>query len=300
MSLSQQILSIEKPNDPDKCYSKCLIPDHYEYELVWLPVGINQTDSLLIKEYFQVQTYKVSYWKKLGKQENCPSANPEDCFIWCLYERGKDENFYIETVRNDDHSEKFIEIPFLFEEIKEAGGFTELREVVCKDNLGTYVIEEISEGLENLGYELNYTDPDNFISDLKIQFEIFQRDFELPIGDFNLESVEFLRRLKDEQIDDVLSDRLYYSRQTHLSELINDQRLALPIKKALDKLGYTTSSDQESLQEIDFQSLEYFKEDFVGPEGELNEAFYTLKELGIVKVMDRIPKQHKKKSKKNR
>lgn len=179
-------------SEDGKCYSKCLILDKYKrYSKEYV---IFTGDELIEKVDIEIReielSRKVATWVKKKADRNCFSENPDDCMVWCLIETPaltKEIKILKDTSQSSNYKIEKIEI----EELVEKGNYTEYKLILCKQEITKSIIEDIQNALRIKGY---FDGANSFEFDNRTRQSLvdFQRDNFLPVGNMNLETLEFL------------------------------------------------------------------------------------------------------------
>lgn len=177
--------------DPSKCYAKCMLEDHYEYEYEDYIVftGDETTDGVKLEQIQVVLVEAGTRWVKKKADRECLSKDPNDCMVWCLT-KVEEEIIELTTLLDTFTSKDFKIETIEFEFFIRSGG-TEWREVVCADDVTDDLIKKIKLSLKKLGYntilqKLTYDD------NLKFELTQFQKDNYLPIGNLDFETLKAL------------------------------------------------------------------------------------------------------------
>jgi len=179
--LSNRPSGYDGPLEPGKCFAKCLIPDSYNYSSTRLPVYTGDLGT----EQVNVETRKIvtqpatSKWVK-QKSENCRSADPNDCLIWCLKKQDEIAEEYV-VVLDTSQTANYKWIDIESKEVTKEGGYTEWREVVCANDVTPLLIHSIQDRLAAEGY-FHRESNGNLDLDTKTALKEFQNDNNLPKG----------------------------------------------------------------------------------------------------------------------
>lgn len=126
-------------------------------------------------------------WVKKKADKNCLSANPDDCLVWCLVD---DYQIIIYDVVIDT-SATTDWFPHTY--ISRKKGKSKTMQVLCKDEISIELLEALRNRLYDLGYDVN---PDKTYKKLKgklnREFKYFQDDYNLPVGKWTVDTMEFL------------------------------------------------------------------------------------------------------------
>ena len=174
-----------------ECFAKCLIADIFELTTKDYIVftGDETLEKVDIDYRKIVVQHKRTKWVK-KKSPNCRSYNENDCLVWCLVPQPeKIERLKILT---DTTQSKNYEIRIIEKEIlKEKGGFTEWKEVLCTDDVTPEIITTIQKALIKEDF---YKGPLTGTMDqnTKSSLDDFQKFNYLPIGNLDVETLEVL------------------------------------------------------------------------------------------------------------
>lgn len=180
------------PNEPGKCYAKCLIPDVYEnkQEKIYIYSGDNYDQENINHVKKEIKPASTQ-WIKKKADKNCLSSNPEDCLVWCLQESPAEyEEFYevLDTQTIKEFKIKTLEV----RELVKLGGFTEWKEVICQNDLTQKVVSSINTQLYTLGYDVNKAPPKKINKKMKGALVKYQQDKALPRGQLDIETLNSL------------------------------------------------------------------------------------------------------------
>ena len=180
------------PNKPGACYAKCLMPDLTK-ETVVAELPVYTGDEL--NPDFEVDLVSIvtqpasTKWTK-KKTDNCLSANPDDCLVWCLVEVPEKVDMYkivVDTTATDQWEMEYLTETILLK----SGGYTEWVEVICDNKRSSDLISNIQSNLIVQGY---YTGDVSgaFNTETKDALIQFQKNNQLPIGQMDVLSLEAL------------------------------------------------------------------------------------------------------------
>jgi len=181
------------PQKPGSCFAKCLIPDQVRNDSLFYFVFTGDPELETVDTYeetFVIQEGGTK-WVKKKADRNCMSSNPDDCLVWCLQETPEiveKRTILADTTQTKNFEEEYI----LISSVVSEGGFTEWREVVCENNITSYMIEDVSLALIARGYQQEDELTDTIDSNLKAALVSFQRANALPTGQFDLETLDAL------------------------------------------------------------------------------------------------------------
>ncbi len=173
-----------------KCYAKCLMQDQYEDKEFTIIeyTGHDYTNPYVI-EITIVISEELLKWVKV-KDANCLSNKPDDCLVWSMKTMPEiSEDFYI--VKDTNQLKDFKVNKILRKVIVKAGGFTEWREILCKNRLTPQMIRSIRSALAARGYLVD-KDDGKINEDIKAALVEYQKLYNLPIGAFDLATLKSL------------------------------------------------------------------------------------------------------------
>lgn len=180
-----------KPSGPG-CYAKCLISDSYTTNTkeILKYTGNNFENSWV--EEILIQTEPASSaWVKKKADPRCVSSNPDDCLVWCLIEKeAKYDSHYIVTDTSQVKEFKVLKVEEKY--LLEKGGFTQWKEIVCAKDQTFEFYEQVQYALIKKNYNLQKSKPGQFDKVTKKALTKFQKDNNLPVGNFDLETIELL------------------------------------------------------------------------------------------------------------
>lgn len=174
------------------CYAKCLFTDRIitETEVYFVYTG-NETeeDVDLIEKEIVIQPATTKWVKKMADQ-NCLSADPNDCMVWCLV----NEDPIIRRVAvlaDTSQSKNFIKEVVEREVERIKGRSFEWLEVVCEEDQTTSFVQSIQKSLQDKRY---YDGSVNGALDQMTRKAIvsFQEESDLPIGQLDFETLDAL------------------------------------------------------------------------------------------------------------
>lgn len=129
-------------------------------------------------------------WVKKADQ-NCRSANPDDCLIWCL--QTTPARYGIPVVSRDISGNLVRQVVLLEKQILiQEGGHTEWKEVVCQVDLNPKLYKKIRAALNARGYNVVDTRTSGSNEDLNEYLLRFQQDNYLPLGQLDVETLSAL------------------------------------------------------------------------------------------------------------
>lgn len=233
---------------PGRCYARCMVPDQYEfreekvvdkpssvrtqtipaeYETVFDTIVTKPASTRIEKIPAEYETITEEImvapastkWVKGKGNQNCLSANPEDCQVMCLVEVPATYKTVTKRVLKSPEYEqeittpaefKFVtkrvmrtpervvemEVPATYKTIMrkvliKKGELQGWKEVLCNDKLTTEKIVEIQKALKARGYDPGPID-DVLGAQTRAALIKYQRDKNLPVGNLNFETLKSL------------------------------------------------------------------------------------------------------------
>jgi len=181
------------PSEPGKCFAKCLIPDKSEEKLVGeflVFTGENTNTEGVV--YREIITREASTkWEKKKADRNCRSSNPEDCMVWCLVEVPEQSVIFYEvtdTTLVKDYSLEEVYASLINEE----EDLIKWKETICDNDITPALYSSIQQSLIDQGYDIGKDEVGDMGPASKSAFIQFQKDYNLPIGGLNIESLDAL------------------------------------------------------------------------------------------------------------
>ena len=180
------------PMEPGKCFARAQIVDEYEVVEKELIVYTGKNNNVSGVEYQKVvfRPAKSVWEKKIN--DNCLSSDPNDCLVWCLVEIPEEsENYYVVTDTSivQDYELKRIEKTVLISK----GGYTEWKEVVCKNDVSLKFIKNVQHALHKEGHGTDLKVDGEFDKEWKTAMIDFQKKNYLPVGNLNMETLNHLK-----------------------------------------------------------------------------------------------------------
>jgi hypothetical protein len=173
-----------------KCYEFVVVPkDNTKQEIVAIYTGIKMIEGVETRTV--ADEPPTTKWVKKAADRNCLSSDPNDCLVWCLVEvPGRKE--IITVVTDTNKIKDFVlrplpNVPLTMVERNTKEWIETLCPIEQKDSL----YKEVGLLLVKKGYIPKNTNSIE-IEDLKSAMRLFQRDFSLPIGGFNVISLKAL------------------------------------------------------------------------------------------------------------
>lgn len=176
-----------------KCYAECLIGDEYESESLNFyeftgDLGLENVEIYTSK--LIIEPSKTKWIQKV--KPNCNEVKSEECKIWYL-EKSDEILEEIHGLKDTSQTDNFYLRTVEHEVLVNKGGYSEWREIVCNDDISDELLDEIKDELINLGYSIkSQSSRENISYEFKNVLIDFQRDNHLPIGNFDIETLELL------------------------------------------------------------------------------------------------------------
>lgn len=153
----------DMPNEPGKCYAKCLIQDVYETKVTTLPVYNGDLNT----ENVEVDTIQI---------EISPSKSKT-----------------IVTLRDTTTSDNFEYMDIMQRVLVKRGGESKWIEVVCTSKVTPAFYSKIQTALLNRGYDIGSRGANGLVTEnTKAALREFQRTNGLPVGSLDVETVAAL------------------------------------------------------------------------------------------------------------
>jgi len=182
-------LDSKMPSKAGACYAKCLIPDKYETHSDTLGIFSEAEEipqSLMVHQEVAPTSTR---WVKKKAYNNCLSADPEDCLVWCLQET--QAQYAVPVISIDSTTTALQQVVTLEKrELIEAGGYTEWKEIICQNKVNAKLVNTLRNGLLVKGYEPGLGELDD--KQFRDALTKFQKDNHLPLGQLDLESLQAL------------------------------------------------------------------------------------------------------------
>jgi len=184
----------DMPNEPGKCYAKCLTPDITEEQTMEFNVYTG-SDAQILEQYVKNEVIEIApastKWVKKKAERNCLSADPNDCLVWCLVEQPAQtitiENMLMDSTVTKEFETETHNIDF----VKVSGGNQVWMTVVCNPN--ELLVREVQQALNDEGYDLSVEMiHGKFGTASKKALIAYQKDYGLHIGGLTEESLEAL------------------------------------------------------------------------------------------------------------
>ncbi len=175
-----------------KCYAKCVVPyipegDYDEYAVY---TGDHLEEDVELEDMEIVLQEKTTKWVKKKADRNCLSADPKDCYVWCLVDiPEKIERF---TVLIDTTQSNQFELKRIYKNANpDKSASIEWKEVVCENDVTESLVVKIQNSLNENQY-YNEAINGNFDAITKNALISFQIDNKLPQGQLDFETLDAL------------------------------------------------------------------------------------------------------------
>lgn len=184
----------DMPSEPGKCYAKCLTPDTVEEQILTFEIYTGD-DPEIEKKYVKTEVVEIapatSKWVKKKADNNCLSADPNDCLILCLVETPAQtvtvQNILIDTTIIKEFETETHTVDF----VTASGGQPVWMSVIC--NIDNQLKSDVQEALYELGYDLSEDMLQGTFSKASKEALIeFQKDNRLHIGGFTEETLDMM------------------------------------------------------------------------------------------------------------
>jgi len=185
-------LASDMPNEPGKCFAKCLIPDLYEEIVIDSMAMYTGQDSsnIMFAERMLQEARKGTKWVKKKADRECLSKDPNDCLVWCLVEEDV-ETVTIKYLADTSQTDEWEYQTITKDVFVESGGYTEWKEVICENKIDDWFYEKLKSALDSRGYDMDLYNK-GFSAKEKVILKKFQKDNGLPIGQLDVETLEAL------------------------------------------------------------------------------------------------------------
>lgn len=184
----------DRPNEPGKCYAKCLTPEIVEEQTFTFPI-YKGDDPEIRANYIQSEVIEVApastKWVKKKADRNCHSSDPNDCLVWCLMEEPAQiitiKDMLIDTTVTKDYITETHNVDY----ISQVRNQTVWQAVVCDPS--DEQLQGIQQALQDKGYDLAVEILQrNFGKASKKALTKYQQDSQLHVGGITEESMEAL------------------------------------------------------------------------------------------------------------
>jgi hypothetical protein len=150
---SYKYTSGDNKNTDSKCYARCMMPERYETisnEYV-IYTSDESVEDVEVEHKVLELAPATTEWVKKKAERNCLSADPDDCLVWCLV-NSPAVTREITVLLDTTQSRNFIIESIGKRGTFKTGGGTEIREVLCDDDVTNEIITQIQETLRDNGY----------------------------------------------------------------------------------------------------------------------------------------------------
>lgn len=172
------------------CTASCIMPDLYQTEIVsyYIYVGDQQNAPFTKKQVIELKPER-KVWQKVP-DPNCPSGLAEDCYLWKEVDQAA-ESVEVTVVTNISQQKDYLIQQLSREKLVRPGGYTQVKQVICEEDITPALMHNISMRLTDLGYYsgLIYS---VFNSKIKTALRQFQQHNGLPMGHLDMETLEAL------------------------------------------------------------------------------------------------------------
>jgi hypothetical protein len=180
----------QESEDQRTCTATCVMPDLYQTEIVsyYIYVGDQENAPHTQKQVIELRPQRKT-WKKTPDPD-CPSGLAEDCYLWKEVEQAA-ESMEVTIVTNITKQKDYVIQQLSRERLVRPGGYTEVKEVVCEEDITPAFMHNVSMRLTDMGYYsgLIYS---VFNSKIKAALRQFQQHNGLPMGHLDMETLEAL------------------------------------------------------------------------------------------------------------
>lgn len=185
-SLRTQNIDSDRPNEPGKCYAKCLMPDQQKSVTIDSIAMFTGKDSsgIMFAERVIQEELKGTKWVKKKADRNCLSADPDDCLVWCLVENNTPE-VKVKYLADTSQTDEWEYQDYTVDVITQSGGYSEWQEVICEKDIDELFYTDLKNALQLRGYATD-TETNDFSAIDKKALIKFQEDNGMPIGQLDL------------------------------------------------------------------------------------------------------------------
>ncbi len=189
--LSQSVIENKLGRDTIRCYAQCEVSNDTSNWIQDFPIykGKNYKHLVYVKQ-MKVRFITTMKWERVKNDRNCLSVDPEDCMVWHLNEITPWEMDMI-VVTDTSLTKNYKWKSINFEHDKVLDQIFERREVVCPENLTAEFLNKILFELDDSGYYVNQSDTLD-INEIRSALIEYQKDKNLPVGNFNIQSLKAL------------------------------------------------------------------------------------------------------------
>lgn len=184
----------DRPNEPGKCYAKCLAPEIVEVQTFTFSI-YKGDDPEIITNYVKSEVIEVApasrKWIKKRADRNCHSADPNDCLVWCLMKEPGQTITVKDMLIDTTVTKEFITETHNVDYISQARNQTVWQAVVCDPS--DKQLEAIQQALQDKGHDLSVELLQrNFGKASKKALTKYQQDNQLHVGGITEESMKAL------------------------------------------------------------------------------------------------------------
>lgn len=184
----------DMPNEPGKCYTKCLTPQIEESQDITY-ASYTGNDEFIMNNYLEdlktVSEKATSKWVKKKADRNCLSADPNDCLVWCLVEVPTKYRVVDKMLTDTFQTKDFVIETRTIENIPISGGDQVWMPVICEPS--SELLNDIQNQLTFNGYDLSVEIlQGEFGIESKKALKDYQIKMQLHSGGLTEESMEAL------------------------------------------------------------------------------------------------------------
>lgn len=184
----------DRPNEPGKCYAKCITPEIEEEKDVTY-ASYTGDDEFIIQNYVEnlktVSEPGSTKWVKKKADRNCLSADPNDCLVWCLVEIPTKYRIVDMILTDTTVSREYVIETRSIKNIPIPGGKQVWMYVVC--NPSYELLNDVQNKLILNGHDLTIEIlHGEFGAESKKALNDYQKDNQLHIGGITEESMKSL------------------------------------------------------------------------------------------------------------
>jgi len=173
------------------CFAKSYVLSFEQEEDFALPEWGNEDEVFNIRMISKKEIDKPmsTRWVKKKRDKNCLSADPEDCLVW--YEVNVPPTYRITKDYLDETPENFSTDEFFRTNFKDLTGSLEWHPVLCAELVDEKIIRQV---IQELIYEKYLPEKYRFKMTGQAWAALFkfQIDYKLPVGSFNLATLDFM------------------------------------------------------------------------------------------------------------
>ncbi len=182
---------------PGACYQKAVIPSTAKINFTRVAIyqGAEQDCLNQLRDSSILVQEAGTEWIKKRTDKSCVSADPDDCLVWCLVtvepRHQLVSNIIKDTAACPEYEIEEIAVRKTSSTDKSRQK-VEYREVLCESQLSQKVLADIQWRLNDLGYLRGQWEEGKFKDKSGEALRMYQWDYGLPVGSFNLETMEHL------------------------------------------------------------------------------------------------------------